>query len=63
MAKLEPGLAGKLSKLIRMLGSDQQGEILSTVAAIKRTLGAGGADLHMLADRIMSSGGPTDNYD
>jgi hypothetical protein len=42
-------VAPKLSKLIRLLASDKDGEVLGTVAAIRRTLERAGLDLHDLA--------------
>ncbi len=45
-------LAPRLSKLIPRLASDHEGEVVATVAAIRRTLENGGLDLHALADAI-----------
>jgi hypothetical protein len=42
----------RLAKLIRMLGSDRDGEVVATVVALKRALAANGLDLHDLADRL-----------
>jgi hypothetical protein len=44
----------KVAKLVRLLGSDKDGEILAAVAALKRTLGAGGADLNDLAAGLVA---------
>jgi hypothetical protein len=45
-------IAGKLGKLIRLLASDRDGEVLAAVHAIKRALGAEKLDLHTLAEKI-----------
>lgn len=45
-------LAPRLSKLIPRLASDHEGEVVATVAAIRRTLENGGLDLYALADAI-----------
>ena len=47
-----PDLAPRLSKLIPRLASDHEGEVVATVAAIRRTLENGGLDLYALADAI-----------
>jgi hypothetical protein len=39
----------KLAPLVRMLAAPHDGEVLATVATIRRTLAAGGQDLHDLA--------------
>jgi hypothetical protein len=39
----------KISKLLRLLSSDKDGEVLATVGALKRALAATGKDLHDLA--------------
>ena len=39
----------KISKLLRLLGSDKEGEVLATVGALKRALAAVGKDFHDLA--------------
>jgi hypothetical protein len=52
MADLSPDLAGKLSRLIPRLASDHDGEIIATVAAIRRTLDRAGLSLHDLAARL-----------
>ena len=41
--------APRLAKLIPMLGTDRDGEIVGTVHAIRRTLKSAGCDLHDLA--------------
>lgn len=65
----------KLSKLIRMLGSDQPAEIVAAAGALKRALASAGLDLHDLASaavrgfqrpaeaRAMPSSPPPDPFD
>jgi hypothetical protein len=48
----------KVAKLVRLLASDRDGEVLATVAALKRTLAASGADLNDLADVFVAGGRP-----
>jgi len=48
----EPTVIDKLGKLLRLLGSNRDGEILGTVAALQRTLQGAGADWHDLAENI-----------
>jgi hypothetical protein len=48
-------VAPKLQKLIPLLASDKDGEVLSAVAAIGRTLKQAGADYHDLAKAITSA--------
>jgi hypothetical protein len=44
---------GKLAKLLRLaFGSDQDGEIVAAVAAVKRLLAASDLDAHWLADVV-----------
>jgi hypothetical protein len=50
---LAPPLADKLAKMLPMLSSDRDGEVLATVRAIGRTLRAGGIDWHTLAKAII----------
>lgn len=45
-------IAPKLAKLLPLLGSDNDGEVISTVRAIRRTLSAAGLDLHDLAQAV-----------
>jgi len=47
-----PAANDKLGKLIRMLSSDKDGEVLAAASAIKRTLAAEGSDIHALADAL-----------
>jgi len=51
MSALRP-VAEKLGKLIRRLGSDRDGEVVATVAALRRTLDGAGLDLHDLAQAV-----------
>lgn len=44
-----------IAQLIRMLSSDNDGEVLNAVAAIKRQLKKDNHDLHYLADEILKS--------
>jgi hypothetical protein len=55
---IELATATKLGKLLRMLGSNQQGEALNTVEAIKRTLQNVGSDLNEFADRLSNDHDP-----
>jgi hypothetical protein len=48
MTALAP-ITPKLVKLIPLLGTDKDGEIIGTVHAIRRTLESAGCDLHDLA--------------
>ena len=49
MANIEQLVAeNRLGRIIAMLGSDKDGEVLAAVAALKRTLNASGGDLHDL---------------
>ena len=41
-----------LAKLVRLLSSDKDGEVLAAALAIKRTLAAEGSDIHALADAL-----------
>ena len=45
-------IAGKLGKLIRLLSSDKDGEVLGAVGAIKRTLKSANLDVHDLAGLV-----------
>ena len=49
---LDLPLAERLAKLIRLLGSDRDAEVVATVGAIKRTLEGAGLDLHTLAEMV-----------
>ena len=43
-------MTGKLGKLIRLLSSDQPGEVFAAANAITRELRAAGKDIHAFAD-------------
>lgn len=45
-------IAPKISKLIPRLARDHDGEVVATVAAIRRTLAAAGLDFHALAKAL-----------
>ena len=45
-------IAGRLGKLIRMLSSNQDGDVLNAARAIVRTLDTAGLDVHALAANI-----------
>jgi hypothetical protein len=49
---MTPEAQDRLGKLLRMLSSDKDGEVLAATAAIKRTLAAEGSDIHALADSL-----------
>ena len=51
MRALAP-IASKLGKLIRLLSSDHDGEVLGAVQAIRRALASENLDIHALADTI-----------
>jgi hypothetical protein len=51
-------VANRIGKLIRMLGSDKDGEVLGAACAIKRTLESAGSDLHDLAAKLAGSNRP-----
>jgi hypothetical protein len=45
-------VAPKLAKLLPLLGSDRDGEVLGAARAVKRTLASAGCDLHDLAASV-----------
>ena len=49
---MTPAASDKLAKLVRLLSSDKDGEVLAAASAIKRTLAAEGSDIHALADTL-----------
>jgi hypothetical protein len=53
---IDPGAEEKLAKLMRLLASDKDGEVLAAVQALKRTLNGSGADIHDLAARVTGGG-------
>jgi hypothetical protein len=48
-------ITDKVNKLIRLLSSDNDGEVLAAARALRRTLQTHGADLHTLAAAIERS--------
>jgi hypothetical protein len=50
---MTPETVGKLAKLLPLLASNQEGEVLSAARMIVRTLKAGGHDLHDLVKCIV----------
>jgi hypothetical protein len=50
-----PMMKARLAKLVRMLSSDKDGEVLAAVAAIHRVLQEQGADFHALAAAVERS--------
>jgi len=50
-------IAPKLGKLLRLLSSNSDGEVVATVRAIQRTLEGDGFDIHALAERIEEANG------
>jgi FtsZ-binding cell division protein ZapB len=52
----------KLSKILPMLGSSSEGEIVAAVAAIGRMLVADGKDWHWLTTRLSGPGTPPDSF-
>lgn len=54
-------LAQRVAKLVPLLASDKDGEVVAAARAIARTLGTAGTDLHDLADtlnRMQTVSGP-----
>jgi hypothetical protein len=47
-------IADRLSKLIRLLSSDRDGEVVATARAIRRTLRSEVRDVHALAEQVKS---------
>lgn len=45
-------ISDRVGKLLRLLASDNDGEVVAAVKALRRTLQSAGADLHALADVI-----------
>jgi hypothetical protein len=52
MSALAPPIANKLGKLIRLLSSDKDGEVVAAVAAIRRTLNSENLTIHDLAEGL-----------
>jgi len=57
MTTLSEPFAKKIAKLIRLLSSDFEGEILNVVARIKQVLAAGGMSFHDIATVIENCDG------
>ena len=55
MSTLAP-IADKLSKLVRILTSDRDGEVVAAARSISRTLKSAGLDIHVLAAVIEHGG-------
>jgi hypothetical protein len=49
---IDVGTEEKLEKLVRLLSSDKEGEVVAAARAIQRTLSNAGSDIHELAERI-----------
>ena len=58
MAALPAPILPRVASLLRMLGSDQDGEALGAARALQRTLGGVGLDLHALADVVEHPAAP-----
>jgi hypothetical protein len=56
VADLAP-IAGKLKPLIRLLSSNQDGEVVAAARALNRLLKVNGSDIHALADSIGQANG------
>ena len=52
-------IANKLGKLIRLLSSDRDGEVVSAARAISRTLDSEKLDIHALANVVEGAEAPT----
>jgi hypothetical protein len=57
MNDLTPPIADKLAKLIRLLSSQADGEVVATVHALRRTLQTNNLDIHALAKQIENGSG------
>jgi hypothetical protein len=57
MADTLTPIAAKLATIIRLLGSDKDGEVVAAARALGRTLNAVGADIHALAEQIEKPNG------
>jgi hypothetical protein len=49
-------VADRLGKLLRLLSSDRDGEVIGAARAIVRTLGSAGLDIHALAESLGING-------
>jgi hypothetical protein len=52
LAMMDSGATEKLEKLVRLLSSDKDHEVLAAARAIMHTLSNTGSDIHELAERI-----------
>jgi len=55
LAMMDASTEKKLEKLVRLLSSDKDHEVLAAARAITRTLSGAGSDIHELAERVKSS--------
>jgi hypothetical protein len=53
MTALAP-IADKLGKLLRLLSSNHDGEVIAAARGIERTLKSAGLDIHVLADGVIT---------
>ena len=56
MSALDP-ITDKLGKMLRLLGSDRDGEVVAAARSIVRVLEGAGLDLHVLADNLNGDNG------
>ena len=61
-ASIPLAIAPRVGALLRLLGSDVDGEALGAARALRRTLGGVGLDLHALADAVERPPAPTGVY-
>jgi hypothetical protein len=59
MGELTPETREKLGKLLRLLGSDKEGEVTAAVAAMDRVLEGAGLDFNTFADLMTDPTSPT----
>lgn len=52
MTALSPATVAKLAKVLPRLATDSDGEVIATVAAVKRVLASGGHDIHDLTEAL-----------
>jgi hypothetical protein len=52
MGQLTPAVTDRLKKLVAMLSSDKDAEVVSAARAIVRTLSQNGSDIHELVRRV-----------
>ena len=57
MADALAPIAEKIKPLIRLLSSDQDGEVVAAVRALNRILKANGTDIHAIADNVGHANG------